>query len=250
MLLKNFTIEKFIQHHSLVAVTGNMDGSKYVYLIDTISTIENLKEDFLYSLVNSLSPTNKNATGKCKVEYRTILIYPATDDKIQKYFDKKFCITETYEEYKKTEHVTKIQWIENVFSGNETEKVFYQNKDVSIVGDSKWNENVDELYLLVLFRNERYASIRDIEKEDIALLKETKRRVYELVKEKWDLTPSDMCLYFHYRPTYYRLHIHAVNISKTTHCLHNCYRSILVDDVIKNISLESKYYKGDMNVID
>ena len=249
MKLKNFTIEKFVQLKTLVAITGSMNNSKHVYLIDTISAIENLKEEFLYSLINSLSSGKKNGTGKYKVEYRTILIYPATDDKVQKYFNKKICMTETFEEYKKTEYITKIPWVENVFSGNETEKVFYHNKEISIIGDSKWNGNVEELYLLVLFRNERYVSIRDLEKEDIALLEETKKTVYNLVKEKWNLTPSDMCLYFHYRPTYYRLHIHAINISKTTHCLHNCYRSILLDDVIKNIRLYSRYYKENIKIL-
>lgn len=244
MQLKNFTIEKTIKTQSLVVATGEMDGEKYVYLIDTISAIENLTDEFIKTLLEK-----ENTKQEIEVDYKTILIYPAKESKIRKYFEEKEYLLETYEEYKAAEVETDISWIENIFTGNDTENVYFKNEEIVVVADSKWNMRVDEMYLLVLFKNKDLLSIRDLDRSHVELLEEVKKDVYKLVKDMLNLNEEDICMYFHYKPSYYRLHIHVINISKTTHCLHNTYRSILLDDVIRNIKMDENYYKQDMKSI-
>lgn len=246
--LENFIIENICDHNNITVITGKYENNLFVYLILNISILESLSDDFI---INAIKDDKQEiiSTVNCK----TILIYPATEMHIRKYTMEKVYRCESFSEYLKDTPFTPTPWIQTIFEQTNGlnmpilgEEIYYFNSDIVIIADNKWNRNVNELYLLCLFKDSKYNSIRNLDENDLELLISVKNKIYEVVYDKFKLTHGDLCLYFHYRPTYYQLHIHIVNISKTTLCLYNCYRSILLDDVIKNITLNGNYYKKEI----
>ena len=246
--LEKFIIENIYDHNSITVITGKYENNLFVYLILNISILELLSDDFI---INAIKENKQEivSTVNCK----TILIYPATEMHVRKYTMTKVYRCELFSEYLNDEPFAPTSWIQTVFDHANGlsvpilgEEIYYFDNDIVIIAYNKWNRNVNELYLLCLFKNSKYNSIRNLNENDLELLITVKNKIYKVVYDKFDLTSDNLCLYFHYRPTYYQLHIHIVNISKTTLCLYNCYRSILLDDVIKNITLDGNYYKKEI----
>ncbi|KAF7680982.1 m7GpppX diphosphatase [Astathelohania contejeani] len=227
-------------------------------LLANISSTNLLQSNASYANFNAISTTNINMR----------LISPASQSEIDKYsISNKYYITETPDEYEnfKTrilENEDRSNWITNIIKSVKTteskectndltnipdtsvkitEDILFTNDEIIIINDYKWDKlNVSNLYLLVLFRKFIY-TIREI--NDIGMLIRAKEEVYKYIGETYGLENKDVIMFFHYRPTYYSLHLHVVN---TNHALTQSMvigRAVLLDDVIENLKHDINYYK-------
>ncbi|ORD93655.1 DCPS [Enterospora canceri] len=236
----------------LIVVVGEMEGKQFVYLIDNTSSLEKLSNDIILDQIDGKRMEPKSAKFATNVTFRTTLAYPATEKDVNKYFNENKYIKESHENYCKQNIVTDIPWIDQIFMNEVNTKTgpnYYMDANLVVTTDYKWNGNVDELYLLCIFKDEKYKSLRNLDKCDLNLLKSTRTKIHSILKETFGLSKEDAVLFFHYRPSYYKLHIHIVNISKSKLCLYNCRRNVYLDDVIRNIENYDDYYKHDMHLI-
>ena len=98
----------------------------------------------------------------------------------------------------------------------------------------------------MVFKDEKLRSIRDV--DDVAVLLNAKRTALRFC-ESFALTRNDMALFFHYRPSYFRLHMHIVSIASTCEFLGSPFRNVFLDDAIKNIERNRRYYKDACHIV-
>jgi len=65
---------------------------------------------------------------------------------------------------------------------------------------------------MALFCDPKLHSLRDIKGEHIELLKGVRNTIKEILSTKFGMDYSEVRVYFHYPPTFYRLHIHIMNL--------------------------------------
>lgn len=181
------------------------------------------------------------------------VIYPATDEHVKKYCSRNMYIRETYEDYLKfmdqSVHIGS-NWIENIANSTQddvAEQVLHSDDDVIIVPDYKWDHrSKNSIHLLAIFRDPRLRTIRDIRDHKVLVAAQEK---IGNVLATFDLNLGDVFMFFHYRPTYYRLHLHVLNIRVCHEGLASAIRAIPLYDVIHNLQNNSDYYKRDMFVL-
>ncbi len=104
--------------------------------------------------------------------------------------------------------------------------------------------NENNLRLLLLCKNTSIKTLRDI--PSLEFLIRAKNTMLKVFKKEFNLNNKDIALLFHYFPSSYLIHIHGVKINNTIVGIRYPEGSLFVDDVIKNISLDPNYYKGDL----
>lgn len=182
---------------------------------------------------------------------RVTLIEPADSEHLVKYGElgrRRRMVCETAQAY---EQITKpwivsqerTSWVDNILKGR-AEQPFFSNDQIVILPDSKWTDHSrqQELYLLVLFRNESLRCLRDV--ADINLLVHVKETLAELLHSMLDTTIDQVAIYFHYPPTYYRLHLHVVHISMLEAASSQVGVAHHLDAVLANLSLTPDYYRN------
>ncbi|KAI5150421.1 m7GpppX diphosphatase [Enteropsectra breve] len=244
--LKDFVVEKKLSFESIIVSIGKIHGEHAIYIVPyptiTKENIQNILSTGSFELTQD---NHMRFSCNCTPQ----LIYPATERHIAKYVQRNEYATETYEEYLDKADYLQMGWMDNIIHRREQtdEKVYFENEKFVIIKDYKWDgKNMDELYLLLIFKDGKYRSIREI--EDKSIMEEAKDCIYQ-VTDSLDIPRSHLCLYCHYRPSYFRVHIHILNISKNLKFLQMPLRNILVDDIIKNLTLDKEYYKRDMHII-
>lgn len=185
---------------------------------------------------------------------KVTVIEPCDQEHIRKYSassQTKRTIVETHEMYTTITKAwidgqERTMWVDNIINGlAETEKVIHSDQHIVILPDSKWvSGETDDLYLLCLFKDPMMKSLRDL--SDPRLLMDAKRSIMMVLKERYNsnnISLQDVSVYFHYPPTYYRLHCHIVHnrmiefVSSHVHLAHS------LDTVIHNLSLSGSYYR-------
>ena len=154
---------------------------------------------------------------------------------------------ETYEEYIKLLNIRdpkKDVWIYNIINGTkEQDKIIHKDDQCIVIPTFIWNEvDIDKLHILCLPIDITIRSIRSLEAKHIPLLEHMKKVSLEIIKGKYELSLSDLKIFFHYEPSTYHLHIHFVNINYKD-CGSSVEYSHELDSVIFNLSLDSDYYK-------
>lgn len=156
----------------------------------------------------------------------------------------------------------RLKWIKNIFSGEkEAELVIKRQKEYVILPDSKWSrDNVQMVYVLLLFTDLSLHSVRDLMTAHLPLLKEISTYIHSgslfkdlsdafggcvaSSKDTTETTPSFRA-YFHYLPSYFQLHLHITHVDMG---LWNAQvgQSILLEDLIdqleNGISLRDKTF--------
>lgn len=230
--------------HSNVFI-GKINQLDAIYIIQSKNLdMEKLEEQLLLS-------SSKDAS-KIRIPFlvTTRLIYPATESHIKKYVQKyKYC-TESFNEYLGSADFLKISWLHNIIINRDVkEKVYIETDDYVVIADYKWNQKLmDQLYLLLIFKADSLKSIRNLDGNHLPLLRDVKKTAYEL-GETFGLSRDQICLFFHYRPSYFKLHLHIVNIKASLCNVGSLSRVILLDDVIMNLEMDSKYFERDFNFI-
>ena len=76
---------------------------------------------------------------------------------------------------------------------------------------------MDALYLTVIVHRRDIKSLRDLNASHLPLLKEIRRKVLEVIPQKYPAVGADeVRLFVHYQPTYYHFHVHVA------HLRHDC----------------------------
>ncbi|GMT10794.1 hypothetical protein PFISCL1PPCAC_2091, partial [Pristionchus fissidentatus] len=183
------------------------------------------------------------------------LIYPATEKHINKYRkEEKFIVRETPEDY---ETITKewieqssleLDWVYNFIDGrSEAERVIFKDTDARngfvLAPDLKWNgEDVENLYLLAVVNRRGIKSVRDLTANDLPLLENVRDKGLSAIREKYNVRPDQIRIYFHYQPSFYHLHMHFVILSYDAPAT-GIYQAIPLEDVIDHLKMDSLFYK-------
>jgi len=154
---------------------------------------------------------------------------------------------ETYEEYLKLDIkdiLKEKNWIYNIIDHKAEQKsIIFEDDNIIIIPDYKWNNNINELHVLGIFKDKSLRSIRDLNSTHIKILKETIQIGCSIINKKYDVKLDNILTFFHYHPSTWQLHIHFMNINdqKTRSCI--LPRAYLCSTVIQNLELIPDYYK-------
>jgi m7GpppX diphosphatase len=107
--------------------------------------------------------------------------------------------------------------------------------------DFSWHdrEDLDRLYLLAISKDLSLRSIRDLTAAHLPLLQELQTKVIETVQKTYGLPSDEIACFFHYHPSFYRLHLHVTRLEIDCHPL----RVQTLSSVIQNIELCSDYFQ-------
>lgn len=238
--IKNFKFAHYILSQKSPIFIGTLNENNAICLVPSHKfEFENLLEELGETELES-----KTMALKIPVTFKLHLVYPASDAHINKYLESFKYTIESYEDYKSNDSFLKESWLDNIINSKASgEKVYFEDEQSLIIADYKWDKiSIDNLYLLMIFKNEHLRSLRDV--QDVKILEKAKQSILKVCKE-YGLSEEDIWIFFHYRPSYFRLHIHIVNISKALNFLGIPSRNVLLEDVITNIKMSPDYYKED-----
>jgi len=215
--------------------------------IRNTKTIETLKND-VYTTFDIFS-------NSLKADMKATLIFPATEKHISKYSEHEpFIIHETPELYR---DVTlpcieagkfSIQWVYNILEKKkEAERIVTEDSDSDsgfiLIPDMKWDgEKIESLYLVAIAHNRNLKSIRDLRAEHLPLLKNILKKGQDSIKQKYNVGPDKLRVYFHYQPSYHHLHIHFTHLQFDAPGS-DVMRAHLLNDVIDNLTIDSEFYQ-------
>ncbi len=141
---------------------------------------------------------------------------------------------------------SKVDWIEAIEAGEkEQDNVLYQDQHVLAVYDYKYNWKVDptgKLYVLLIFKDKNLLTIRDLREEHVKMLEQTRDKIYKKLKELHDVDQNTLNLFFHYPPSFQRLHLHLIKIENNSQDTKTD-RAHLLNRVINNLKIDGDYYK-------
>lgn len=182
------------------------------------------------------------------------LIYPASEADIKKYtYIPPKLLRETPEIYETiTKHFietkvteSELKWVYQILDKQaEQDRVLYQEEDPQtgfvIVLDTKWDEqNMDQLYVLAIAENRSLHSVRDLRAEHIPMLRKIKTVAAAQIKTKYGIDEDQLLFHIHYLPSFFQFHVHIRTIGQMVNSVP---RTILLDDVIDNLTRDSEYY--------
>lgn len=170
-------------------------------------------------------------------------------------------VTETADMYERviaqfiqTRPLSRVQWVYNILNGvSEQEHILASDPDPEvgwvILPDSKWDKRTREsLYLLVLAKDIKLRSIRDLStQKHLDMLKKMRKAIQDVAFERYNVAANQLCLYFHYHPTYYHLHIHAKHLATQDGGKvggnTSIGKAILLETVIDQMEFSVSYYQ-------
>jgi diadenosine tetraphosphate (Ap4A) HIT family hydrolase len=150
---------------------------------------------------------------------------------------------ETYEFY--YENVMRFaqrqdkQIFRNIIDKKTNEEIIYECDDFIFVRDILWaDSDIKNIHYLVIFKNPKYMSIRDLSSNDIELLNNALTIGEQQIKKRHDVSGIKMETYFHYHPSIWLMHIHFVSSTvKENH------KKFMTAEVIENLKKDSEYYR-------
>ncbi|AYV78520.1 MAG: hypothetical protein Edafosvirus16_19 [Edafosvirus sp.] len=119
------------------------------------------------------------------------------------------------------------------------EELFYDCPDFVLIRDMLWaDKDVNNMHYIIIFKNPKYMSIRDLSQSDIELLNTALTIGKIHIGKLCDVSKIKMETYFHYHPSVWQLHIHFVSST-----IEEKHKKFMVDDVINNLNKDTDYYK-------
>ena len=137
------------------------------------------------------------------------------------------------------------EWIYNIIDKvSEQDSIIYENNDIIMMPNLSWkNNNIKDLYLLVIFKDKNLYSVRTLNNKHIDMLERTRENIYNMLEIKYGLTKQNVMMYFHYKPSVWQLHLHVINIASQQIHNNKLPRSHLLNTVINNIKIKTDYYE-------
>jgi len=182
------------------------------------------------------------------------LIYPATDAHLAKYSSQEFFfLNESYEDWLNVTSVYlknasfDIQWVHNILEHKkESERIVFEDSDPSngfiLLPDIKWDgKTADSLYLLAIVHRKGVRSLRDLNKDHLALLENVRTKSLEAIETKYGIKKNKIRAYLHYQPSFYHLHVHFTHIKFQIPGVPE--RNHQLNQVIENLNIDSEYYR-------
>lgn len=216
--------------------------------------------------------TNMKGKQYVEVEYKKLCIDDYTSQDYKKYAQKRqnIFINESYVDYLSllTTQDLRPSWMVNILNHQaEQNRILYESYDIIIILDQKCTVTKDQLdefkqnpmdtdafvntfpnfYVLVLFKQVRIATIRDLSSSEVEYLERVNASIIEFLEESYNLPPKYVRLFFHYPPSFYCLHLHVnLTTSDFHYSVDHCHP---LNQVIKNLRLSGgTYYQESMIV--
>ncbi|CAZ85248.1 unnamed protein product [Tuber melanosporum] len=206
-------------------------------------------------------------------EVKLTLIFPATETHIQKYTHQQLrMVVETPEIYRELvkpyveekRGSGRLDWVHNILEHKaEKESIIVEDTDdvegFILLPDLKWDrKTMASMYTMAIVRRRDITSIRDLKKMHVPWLKNLRRRIPEVICEKYSgIEPDQIKLYVHYQPSYYHFHLHAISISHDSGIGQATGKAILLGNIISRLeslggdeeagmeSVELTYFLGE-----
>lgn len=236
---------------------GEIDGEEAILVASKLP----MRDDILPPTKSAIIHQNDIFTSGVFDSQETVkysIIHPVSDALIKKYTKAEHVIVrETPSIYREKVLPIALEkgpnnlWIDNIFEQSQNcpipcttknqEKVLYLDSEFLICPDLKWDRaTMESLYLLVLIRDPKIYTIRELTAEHIPLLERIQESIEQVLKT-YNYTSNQVKVYFHYYPTFYRVHIHVSAITASV-LSRSIGTSILLHDVIENLKIRSDYY--------
>ncbi|KAF7698679.1 m7GpppX diphosphatase [Cucumispora dikerogammari] len=229
-----------IEQHITNGIIGIINDTKLIIIFNAQNITKNialkLKDAEIIKENISNPPFYNLSISIDQVIYNIRLTYPAEPSDLKKHENKKI-LFETYEMYLKTPK-TIPTWVTNIIN-KKVEIPLFENDKFLILKDIKWNGNIDDLYLTLFYKDFSLYSIREIELNHIL---EALPPIEETLNT-FGLKKEDCLMYFHYKPSYYLLHMHVFNLKGEFTSAQSVGRAILIQDIIRNLEIDKDYYK-------
>lgn len=138
--------------------------------------------------------------------------------------------------------VNNTSWIQNIIE-NECDDILYIDDNIIIILNYHWNlVDMNKFHLLIIIRDEKLRSLRDLRGEHLPLLRNTLKKGFDIVRSVYGLSERDIKMSIHYPPSTYQLHIHITRIDAPD--TRNIKLSYLLQNVIYNLEMNPEYYKN------
>ena len=188
------------------------------------------------------------------------VICPATAEHVRKYErrGRLRVVRESPRDYRELtapalERQHDLGWLHALLEGRaERERVLYSDAHPTrghvIAVDPKWEDakTRERLYCQAIPRRRDLKSIRDLTGDHVTLLEDMRRNALRVFKERFDVAADELVAFFHYRPSFFHLHVHFRHVRRGDACGSGggaVLREHLLDDVIDNLKLSSGYYR-------
>lgn len=232
--LSTFELKRILQNNSFrkwVCVEGTFKGHEKSAIIILEKKMfpadqDSLKKGFFNEKTDFQSQWRNDIYGNYDCfpirehnSLKATIIHPATQKHIDKYKTKQiYIVHETAELYEKVtlpyilSSSFSLQWVDNILEHKaEADKIIYEDTDKEngfiMIPDLKWDGERSTLMALALpFK--RIRSIRELDGSHLELLKNIRDAGTACISKKFDISPSQLRIHFHYRPSYYHLHVH------------------------------------------
>ena len=103
---------------------------------------------------------------------------------------------------------------------------------------SNIHAGVDDRYLVV-FKDQRLRTVRDLRGSDVDMLLSMNKRVREFLRKTHPLVANKFKIFFHYLPSVFQLHAHV----STKRLAFNMNRRQPLACVVRNLLFDDQYYK-------
>lgn len=196
------------------------------------------------------------ATQECSRRFAVTVIYPCQEWHIVKYTKQKIVLfRETFEIYKEVtepyidEHpASSVQWLYKLLEKTaEQDRLLLEDADpktgfLMYAFKPTTEVKVDEpssFTALVICNRRDLRSIRDLKQESLVLLENIRDKVTAFLSDELNMLPNEFRLFFHYKPTYYHLHVHVAHIE---HEMHVQLKDYPLDEVIDLLKMTPDYF--------
>lgn len=123
----------------------------------------------------------------------------------------------------------------------ESERIIFENDELMLLPDFMWFDlsKIDQLYIIAIFKDNSLRSIRDLNKSHLKMLKNVEKEISNIISTNYPSAENKFSVFFHYCPTFYRLHLH-ISVQEI-----DCHPSRVhfLSTVIQNIELIDDYYQ-------
>ena len=134
-------------------------------------------------------------------------------------------------------------WVTELLTGNKDGETYLGSNDHCTVAPATKGLMLEEnkkADILAFFKNESLRSIRDLRGEHIQLLQDVRNFAIHLLMTQLGWKKDEICIYFHYYPSVWTLHLHFTNIIYED--LNSFGHNHAIDDVISNLEIDDNYY--------
>jgi diadenosine tetraphosphate (Ap4A) HIT family hydrolase len=127
----------------------------------------------------------------------------------------------------------------DIINKKTNEEILYECDDFIMVRDILWDgKDINNMHYLIILKNPKYMSIRDLSKTDVELLNTILCVGKQQIEKRHDISNIKMETYFHYHPSIWLVHIHFVSSS-----IEEKHKKFMVNDVIDNLCKDTDYYR-------